>query len=386
MTFTGSAISSMAVSGSNKPFEAVSSPGNKQPISIILESKTIPVPSVMPRKGLNYMSAWHLYDPKYTTDEILDRDFNRFKNDGINYIDICLYWYRLEGNTQGDFYSSNKYGDAFLKNVRRIIETADRHNIKVMVTISTLWGSDSPWCTPDYVIDPVTGENQGLAVVRSPEMHQAFLNMFSHTVNYLKGTKGIWCWALNEPWYYPSKLQPPYENIDQKENFISLFQEMKSISASLDGRPFTIQFLCAHPWGEKVFDIFSNDWQWDPRIFEATDFISFSANPPSDTGLFDKWKPIVRSNVTRCHQKGEKVWIAQTSSVGDNAFQIDKYGQIFQFMKTLPLEGIMPWQWRSDSFHPEWSVPGTGSNLCLDSTTGEGRPAYYLFVNEFKAD
>jgi hypothetical protein len=342
--------------------------------------------NVVSQKGIDYMSAWHAYDSKYTTDEILNRDFTHFKNDGIDHIGIYLYWYRLEGNKQGDYTSSKLFGDAFLENIKRVIKIANQHDIKVMVTISTLWGADSPWCTPDYVIDPVTGENQGLAVIRDPKMRQAFLDTFTHTVNYLKETDGIWCWALNEPWYYPRALQPPFGKIDQKENFISLFQEMKTITKSLDGRPFTIQFPCAHATNTNVYNIFGNDWNWDPRIFDATDFISFSANPPSNRGLFNKWKSIVESNVTKCSQNEKKVWIAQTSSVGEDNYQNNEYSQLLAFMKNLPLDGIMAWQWRGDAYNTEWAPPGTGSNLCADSAIGEGRPAYNMFVDEFKTD
>jgi hypothetical protein len=332
------------------------------------------------KMGINYSSAWHLYSSAYTTDEILNRDFARFNQDGIEYICLYLYWYRLEGNTRGDYTSSKTFGDAYLKDVARVIGAAHSHGIKVMVTISTLWGADGEWCTPDYVIDPVTGKNHALAVIRSKEMNQAFLDVFTHTVEYLMGTAGIWSWALNEPWYYPRVLPAPFADIDQRENFITLFQDMQQIVRTRDGRPFTIQFPSAKDLGESVFDIFSRDWQWDQRIFDAVDFVSLSSYPPAAPRLWDDWKATVGSNVAGCVASGKRVWVAQIGATGDDQSQVEQYGRTVGFLRTLPVDGIMPWQWRGDGFNVDWSPPGSGTNLCADPVTGVGRPAYDLLV------
>ena len=92
------------------------------------------------QKGINYLSQWHWYLPNVTTDEILRRDFAKFQTDGIKYISLPLYWYRLEGPIRGDFTGSNSYGDAFLANIKRVIGIANQYGIKTMVDIHTLWG------------------------------------------------------------------------------------------------------------------------------------------------------------------------------------------------------------------------------------------------------
>ena len=240
---------------------------------------TAPLEIRLPQKGINYLSLWHLYSPDYLTDEVLDRDFSRFKNDGIEYISLSLHWFRLEGDTRGDFTGSRWYGDAFLANVKRIIEIADRHGIKTMVTIHTFWGDDSVWATPRYVLDPETGLNDGLAVVRSREMRQAFIEMFAHAVEYLKGTPGIWSWALNEPWYPPDTAVPPSDNTSVKENFVTLFREISGIVKSVDGRPFTVRFVSAHDNGSTLQNLFVENWAWDERMLSTLDFISFDPIP-----------------------------------------------------------------------------------------------------------
>lgn len=360
--------------------------------ALILVSLTVIKPvhadsaETVQQKGINYQSVWHWYNSDYTTDDILHRDFSRFKNDGINYISLTLFWYRLEGDTRGDYGGTDEYGttygEPFLDDVKRVIAVADQYGLKVMLSIHTLWGPDSTWCTPDYVIDPVTGLNEASAVVRSQEMRDAFIDMFFHTVDYLKGTQNIWCWALNEPWYWPNVLEPPFENIDQKENFITLFQEMNGIVESLDGRPFTVRFPSVHSEPEYVTDIFADNWGWDERIFMTLDFITFTTYLPDNPSLLEDWKFITSNNVAGSVQKGSNVWIAEFGSDGDDNKQAEDYRTMLGHLKTLPVEGIFPWTWRSDVAGMEWDAPGMGYNICADAEAGLGRPAYQVFINE----
>jgi hypothetical protein len=335
------------------------------------------------QKGINYLSQWHWYLPNVTTDEVLHRDFSKFQKDGIKYISLPLYWYRLEGPTRGDFTGSNAYGDAFLDNIKRVIKIANQYGIQTMVDIHTLWGSDGTWCTPAYVLDPVTNSRIELAVVRDGTLRQAFLDMFTHTVNYLKGTPGIWCWAINEPWYWPHELDEPYNNIDQKENFIKLFQDMKEITQKIDGRPFTVRFVSAHVENNYIKDIFSDDWKWDPRIFSTLDFISFNAYLPS-AKLQKKWKEIVANEVKTSVDNGKKVWITEFGCSLRDDQGIMNYQTTLDFFKTLPLQGISPWMWRSDADEINPDPPNRGNNICTDSQTGEGTEPYNILITEIK--
>ncbi len=346
------------------------------------DSVVVPV-TYQPEKGINYLSEWHWYNAEYTTDEILRRDFSRFQNDGIKYVSLPLWWYRLEGNTQGDYTGSKWYGDAVLENVKRVIAIAYEYNIETMISMHTLWGTDSKWCTPDYVIDPVTGTNQGLAIVRSQEMQDAFIDMFTHTVDYLKGTPGIWCWSLNEPWYSPNNLPAPFDQIDQKENFINLFQRMKDIAKQLDGRPFTVRFPTVHQEPEYVTDIFVDNWNWDERIFTILDFVTFTTYLPENSALIDNWKTIIQGNVSGCIDRGAKVWISEFGNRGGDSTQgMELFKEILSYLKTLPVEGLFVWMWRSDTIDEKFEPQAIKFNICADAVTGDGGPRYYIFVND----
>jgi hypothetical protein len=299
-----------------------------------------------------------------------------FQKNGIDVISISLYWYRIEGNTRGS------YDDSFLGDVKRVITEANSRGLQVLVTIHTLWGDDSLWCTPTYVIDPVTGQNDGLAIVRSEDMKKAFLGMFNHTVRYLAGTPGIWAWAvLNEPWYWPHTLPEPFKNIDQKASFIDLIEKMSSVVRTVDGRPVTIRFVDMHSSGSAWKNIFVDDWAWDTRLLNALDFISFNAYIPSYSGLLDTWKQVLTENVAGSAQRGKKIWITEFGfNSDDDSTQVQYFSESVKFFKTLPIEGWIAWKWRSDKAPAGWNENpgeiGKGMNLCL-SADGTPRPAYW---------
>lgn len=346
-------------------------------------------------KGVNYLSLYHMYSGEYTTDDILRRDFSRFKQDGINVISLSLYWYRLEGHVRGSYDGihpdGSPYGKRFLDDIKRVINIADEYNIKVLITFHTFWGDDSAWCTPDYVIDPVSGKNIGLAIVRSEEMKKAFIEMFSHTVSYLAGTKGIWAWAiLNEPWYWGRTINEhdfvTENGRTQKENFILLIQELSSIVKKIDGRSVTVRFVNTHIWLDnynkpRIKNIFIEDWNWDQRIFESLDFISFNVYIPSYEELLDLWRNMTLQNVNGCYQLNKEVWITEFGyNSDDDVVQTYIYHEILNFFTFLQINGVLAWFWRSDVAPSGWNEEpgkiGKGFNLC-SSADGSPRPAYF---------
>lgn len=344
-------------------------------------------------KGVNYLSLYHMYSSEHTTNDILHRDFSQFQRDGINVISLSLYWYRLEGNTRGDYDGEYKrfpegiggsYGERFLEDVKRAISIAHEYGIGVLVAFNTLWGSDSTWCTPDYVIDPVTGENIGLAVVRSEDMKQAFISMFNYTVRCLAHTPGIWAWAvLNEPWYWPHELPPPYQEVNQKENFIDLIKKLSDIVKTLDGKPITVKFPSTHTWIKAdgvpmMKNIFVDDWSWDQRIFDALNFISFNSYITKHPELYSTWKNFTTEDIVGSFQRSQRVWITECGLDSDNGtIQADNYRNMIDLYETLPIDGCIAWFWESDHDEPGiWGGPGRGMNVCADANTGEGRQAY----------
>jgi hypothetical protein len=338
------------------------------------------------------LSTYHEYVPKYTTDTILNRDFAKFQKDGITVISLSLYWYRIEGNIKGSYDGKlpdgSIYGDTFLANIKHVIAVANQYGIKVLVTFHTLWGDESTWCTPDYVIDPVTGKNVGLAIVRSPEMRQAYINMVKHTTSYLAGTPGIWAWAvLNEPWYW-GRVSNEHDFVTsngktQRDNFLILFQDLSNTVKSNDGRPVTIRFCNAKEYKGSdgtpyVKNIFTDDWNMDSRLFNALDFVSFNVYPPNYSKNEANWQSITKTNIVDSSQR-KQVWITEFGDKSSNEIdQANAYASLISFFKTLPVTGIIAWQWTSGSVSDANSQ--STWNLCSNSNTGKVKPAYNALV------
>jgi len=340
--------------------------------------------------GVNYLSPYHMYSSKYTSDDILHRDFSRFQLDGISVISLSLYWYRLEGNARGS------YDDGFLAGVKHVIAIANQYGIKVLVTFHTLWGkNDSPWCTPDYIVDPVSGSNIGLAIVRSDDMRQGFIDMFSHTIGYLAGTPGIWAWGiLNEPWYWGTSIEHDFitnNGKTQKENFVTLFQELSNIVKTTDGRPVTIRFCNARMWIgadelPHIKNTFVDDWGWDPRVLDAVDFASFNVYLPAYSQLEYAWQNMTTINIIGCFEKNKQVWITEFGFVSNNQTeQADAYEMMLTFYASLPISGCLAWQWTSGNLPPGYDDPvsKTNGNICADIQTGTPKLAYETML-EFK--
>jgi hypothetical protein len=316
--------------------------------------------------GVEYLSTYGTYQD---SDTVLRRDFALFKQSGINLVVFGINWYRVEGPTRGDYNGTypdgTPYGNQVLDGVKRFVSISSEYNIKVVISFYTLWGDDGIWCTPKYVNDPVTNKSDQQAIVRSDEMRQAFVDMFTYTVNYLAGTPNVIAWdILGEPWYYPSTLPAPYSNINQKENFIQLIQTLSSTVKRLDGRPVSIPFVSSHEYTDitgqpSIINLYEQDFGWDQRILDALDFFCFSTLMPSDPQLHEQWFSITQHNVESAVSYGKKVWIEGigSSSEDDNKQKSDYYKQI-NFLQTIPVDSYTVWCWWIDPNNAgkEWNL------------------------------
>jgi len=339
--------------------------------------------------GVNYECLYHRYT---TPDPILQRDFARFRRDGLNVISLHLYWQRLEGNTRGDYGGQRRlkrwrgeiYGDPFLDQVKRVIRAAHGQGLRVLVTFHTLW--NMAWCTPDYVKDPTCGKTQTLAILRDPGMQDAFVATVSHAIDALKGTPGIWAWALlNEPWYWPKTLEPPHDKIDQRQMAVRLVERLARIVKDKDGRPVTVRFVSMHTWKRPDgttgwTNIFVRDWQWDERLFGVLDFVGLNAYRPEDPALHADWRRVTTENVRGVKRRfGKPVLITEFGADSDDDDrQSRRMSASIELFRTLPVCGWLAWMWNSEKeTGGGCGKPGVGYNLCRD-INGAPRAAYEL--------
>jgi len=305
-----------------------------------------------------------MYDPGLTPNSVLDRDFAKFKADGLDHVTICIYWYRVET-------ALGVYDDNFLANIVRVIQRAKLAGLNVMLSHHMLWGSDSTWCCPSYAIDPVTGIVEGLAIIRDPNIYTAWLAMTTHMMNYLAG-QPIEAWLLNEPWYWPHTLPAPYNTVNQKENFITLFQTLNSLALSKCGCHCYPKFVCS----TDVKNIFTDDWGNDPRIFALGDTVCFNAYDPfiSPMSGYDD------TNFKYAASLGKKIWITEFGSSSDtDSVQSGDIEASVDFFKRYPAITLLcPWMWHDDTA----DNPGMGGFDLAANVNGNVRPAYNILIKE----
>jgi hypothetical protein len=329
-------------------------------------------------KAISYFSR---YDSWTTDNQTLQRDFSKFKSDGISVVNLAVHWYKIEKNR-------GEYSDAFLDGVKRSIEIASNTGLKVRVCI--LASMNAAGLTPDYVIDPVTGGNNALAIIRSDDMRKAYLDMYNYTTSYLS-KESIWGWNIfGEPWYFPRTLDPPFNSINQKENFITLFQELSTMVKAKVGSATNIDvnFISTHMFtkmdGTPGYEnLFEKDWGWDSRIFQCVDSIRFVFSTyeqmqkwPGYQYVYDNCINITKSNVERCSELGKSVFLtlqADGDEYNDESVQLTAWKQMLSDITGFKLSGATAYAWRSDKY-------GTGMNLCNDDQ-GNPRAAYYEFIN-----
>jgi len=308
--------------------------------------------------GLNYLAKYHQYQ---TSDAILRQDFKRFRDGGLNLVSFSLYWYRLEGPERGAYHPD------FLDNVRRCIKRAAEAGLKVLVTMHTLWGTDSTWCTPAYAVDPVTKTRRGLAIIHDSGARQGFLKMYEWMVSNLAGEPGIWGYAmLNEPWYYP------VTDAD-RETFIGVIQAQKAIhNRHSPDSPTTIRFINQH--NKSRFNMFRRDWNYDRRLLDCLDWAGLNFYPPSEYS-WDDAAAFLAANVAELTRREKPVFMTEFGDKSpDEAAQANMYRKTLgTFQRTDGIRGWMPWVWITENWY------GDRFNL-WSSAPARPRPAYDVLV------
>jgi hypothetical protein len=307
--------------------------------------------------GMNYLSKHHLYQ---TPENILQRDFQRFRDGGLNLVSFSLYWYRLEGPGRGEYHPE------FLRNVGACVARAREAGLQILITMHTLWGSDSQWCTPAYAVDPVTKKPRGLAVIHDSGARQAFLEMYEWMVSTLAGTPGVWGYGLlNEPWYYPLTAA-------DREAFIGLIQAQKAIHQRRTGHsPTTIRFINQH--AQSRVNMFARDWSYDRRLLDCLDWVGLNCYPPAYG--WDQAAAFLATNVAELGSRGKRVLITEFGDKSkDDDAQAEAYRQLLAtFQQTDGIRGWMPWDWLAEDWY------GDLCNL-WSSSLARPRAAYDVFL------
>ncbi len=318
--------------------------------------------SALGHVGVSYLTLHHSYD---TQTETLERDFAKFRNDGIRTIAIVMFWYKLE-------MSRGVYNQEFIENVIRVCNVADRYGLEVMIDFHTIANEEDSWTNPEYV-------GIAMRLITDPEIADAYVAMVGWAVGQLKDVRNIWAYSvLNEPWFWP---------LDEwrKTNWINLMVEVSNKTRQITNKPVTIRFVSA---------LFERDWDWDDRLLTALDFISLNARvSESETddvywNNFDEY----RSGLTHITQKaaslGKHVQITEFGySTSDDALQAERY-RIYTdiFKSTQNLIGWLSWCWDRgyDPHNP--SSDAIAACSIFDPISETTRPAYLYITRSTRTE
>ena len=299
--------------------------------------------------GIIYFSTHNHYEPQYLTDQVLNRDFKLFKEQGFRYVTLPIIWKYFEP-TKGS------YNEDALDDIERVCNFAAKYKLKIIIEFYTMMQEDT-FTMPTW-LSPRKFEQ----VFLDPTIKQAWLNFQDHCARRLNNIENIYSWhMMNEP------ARKEWACDVSIEDFLELWTGMKTIFKSYSDRPVSIRFAA------QVLDN-PEHFNRDPRIYNLLDYVSLNWYEDHCS------KEILESLVNQI-KTYTKVTISEFGfSTDDDQLQEQKYQEYISLFKRIKINECTAWMWRADYDSPNPEPAGTGFNLAKN-IQGKPRPAFYLLTN-----
>lgn len=305
------------------------------------------------RYGINYISAYYHYEPRYLSDAVLERDFTLFQHQGLKYITIVAVWNYCEPDI-------GIYDDKAFDDMKRVCEFAANHSLQVIIDFQTLMFENSPKI-PDWV-----SPRRFQTVFTNDTVHQAWLNFLNHTALYLNDLTNIYSWhMMNEPANGTWACAVP------TDAFIDLWTQMRTIFKSYSDRPVSIRFAPG------ILDS-PIHFNRDPRIYDICDYVAL--NWYEDQG----YPAQNLTNLIRdIQQHGKNVMISEFgyNRTTDDALQAEKFKEYLEPFEDAGVHDIVAWMWRADCNASNPELPGNEYDLAK-SLDGTPRSAFFLLRDD----
>jgi len=319
------------------------------------------------RIGVSYTSNDQHYSD--TTGAVLDQDFRFFRDNNIRLISINVIWAAVEPEIRG------MYDSSVISNLKRVLAKAEEYGIKVLFSFHTHFQQQenpyqTPWHLPLYVADPYTGKKITLAIVRSEEMRDAFLDYVQYVVSQVKSSSAIEVWSLlNEPMYWADSGLP--SGFSHKQSFQQLMDRGNKLIRSLDSRPVTVKFaLPDSPW--------SNDFDLGTimQIFDKIIALNVYIDPVTGRDSWGMTLADLNRAISDCVAYSGELWIAEfgKTTLNDESQRIFFRDSALLF-QNAGIKTLLAWTW----IHVQTGMPDDdrGWSICYDG--GEPRPAFLEF-------
>jgi hypothetical protein len=340
-------------------------------IALILIIPIIPIGSVSSEQTSNLSTGINFegpYDWHYTiSDENIDQDFQLLKENNVDQMEINLIWSAFQTSI-----NPPQYNEQNINNVKRVLDKAEQYQIGVLVNFFQYW-MDTTTGVPSWCIDPWTGNQRTIAIVRDETIKGYFLDMVAYLVDQFKYSQSITSWSiLNEPMHSGSYTS---EQITaEREEFHQLIEEGATIIRNLDNRPITVKFTLPYsPWHTRTAAEYETFVDFS-RVMQSLDFVSINTfADPKDFGSSATWEGTTWFDFSQAVQDtknaGYQFWVTE---FGDNSrkdeIQRSYYEDAIGIFKELGVDRCFGWVWVHDSRDEKY-------NLCKKN--GNPRPAFF---------
>lgn len=306
--------------------------------------------------GLNYASVWWHFDKKFTTDEVVHRDFKLFSEAGIGVVTLQL-------TPAWMWPTANDIRDGFIAEVKRVSAIAEQYGLDVILDIHTLSHRNS-YTMPSWVSDEWINN-----VVNNPILRAAWIRLTEATVEILSDIPNLHSWhVLNEPYRGAWAINA---NLATVKRFMSDCVEAASRQTVA---PVSIRL---------AVDSFDKGFNNDHTILDLMDYATFNHYRAyaSDAAL--------KILVDAAKLRRQTIMIGEYGEKSDNdATQAASIEDQISVFRAMGLNYAHVWSWRADFNIGHDGTPinnpmpiGGGWNLAAD-LEGTPRPAFYKLSSE----
>ncbi len=268
--------------------------------------------------GINYLSNGNAWTESDTT---LNTDFTRFEQDGIKHLSIRMMWSVMEP-------TNGTLSTTALNNLKRVLNAADAHGIKVNLDF---------WCQFGYTLGfPTSWAGDDYYDLITEPTKTYYLDYLTMVVNELKSYPAVESWSiLNEP-YYETGQQTAFESLIH-----DCADEIKAADSTHDVIcRFTLSYTPASgKYNLSVYDNFD--------IVAIT--IYLNPDNPNDTRYNGDWDYWV-DTVSQCITLGKRLWVIE---FGDNSTDQEHnrihYQHSLSRYNTDGVERAYAWAWQTGS-------------------------------------
>ncbi len=303
--------------------------------------------------GVNYEGP---YDWSYSiSDGEIEQDFQLFKENNVDSIIINLIWSAFQTGVNPPIYN-----ELNINNVKRVLAKAEQYEIGVCMSFFQYW-MDTITGVPSWSIDPQTGNQRYIAIVRDETTKGYFLEMIGYLVDEFRYSSAINSWSLlNEPMHSGSYSSS--QLAIEREEFHVLIEQGSDVIRLRDNRPITIKFTLPYsPWHTRTGSDYSTFVDFD-RVMQSLDFMSINTfADPQDFGSSVTWQGTTWDDFVQAVEDtknaGYPFWVSEFGN-NNRKTEVQRiyYESTIHIFQNLGVNRCFSWVWVHNSQDEKYNI------------------------------